>query len=375
MRMAAISSISERRVAVSAAAVLLCATAAGAQGIPVFDASKLAQAIARIEESVRDAGRQATKLEERSRGTDLEQDRLDAFETFLEETTGVTDVSGFEAGGADLPPAAETYPVVDDHPDADRLFGENASVEAMIITTARRYEGHPGVAKAGLDPLGWRILFQSLIRQESRFNNAAVSPAGARGFTQLMPGTAADLGVDPYDPMENLDGGARYLAMQLDRYGRVDFALAAYNAGPGNVDRYGGIPPFTETRNYVVRVTGYFDEYAATIGAPDMVGSLDGVDGAVAAAGNWTDASIGYGDHLDGRMRAAMSRSAGILGAAEPRDAKQAMDLNTYMRAERTRLLALSLRRKATRVMADAGAEMIFAADDLQTGEFWRFTE
>ncbi len=72
-------------------------------------------------------------------------------------------------------------------------------------------------------------------------------------------GTAADLGVDPTDPLQNLDGGARYLATQLNSFGRIDFALAAYNAGPGNVQKYGGIPPFEETQNYVRRISGYYD--------------------------------------------------------------------------------------------------------------------
>lgn len=99
-------------------------------------------------------------------------------------------------------------------------------------------------------------LFLRLVQQESAFNPQAVSPAGAIGLAQLMPGTAADLGVDPSDPMQNLEGGARYLAQQLQAFGDPALALAAYNAGPGNVQKHGGIPPFAETQQYVQKILG-----------------------------------------------------------------------------------------------------------------------
>ncbi|MEI4195159.1 lytic transglycosylase domain-containing protein [Roseovarius sp. E0-M6] len=99
-------------------------------------------------------------------------------------------------------------------------------------------------------------LFLRLVQQESGWKPTALSHKGAIGLAQLMPMTARKLSVDPHDPAQNLDGGARYLAQQYRAFGSWRLALAAYNAGPGAVKKYGGVPPYKETQNYVRVIWG-----------------------------------------------------------------------------------------------------------------------
>jgi soluble lytic murein transglycosylase-like protein len=141
---------------------------------------------------------------------------------------------------------------------------KSAPYEAAITENARRQQVEADLVRA-------------VIQVESAFNPTAVSNKGAMGLMQLMPATAIEMGVgNPFDPDENIRGGVAYLRKLLDRYdGNVELALAAYNAGMGNVEKYGDVPPFKETQNYVKKITGK----AAAKPAPVIYKWFDLVDG------------------------------------------------------------------------------------------------
>ena len=143
-----------------------------------------------------------------------------------------------------LKPDAPKKKVASEETATPRYKGNYKGAYLEIAKAAARKHGIP------------EDLFLRLVQQESGWNPSAVSHAGATGLAQLMPGTAAKLGVDPSDPHQNLDGGARYLSMMYSKFGSWRLALAAYNAGPGAVEKHGGIPPFTETKNYVKAILG-----------------------------------------------------------------------------------------------------------------------
>ncbi|WP_298571236.1 lytic transglycosylase domain-containing protein [uncultured Aliiroseovarius sp.] len=128
------------------------------------------------------------------------------------------------------------------------------AILSAIRATSERHVANRSLLSIKLSPADWHFLFQALIEAESGYNPTAVSPKGAYGLGQLMPATAHDLGIDPTDPVQNLEGAARYLMAQIGAFRDVDLALAAYNAGPHRVRAYGGVPPFTETRDFIARI-------------------------------------------------------------------------------------------------------------------------
>jgi hypothetical protein len=132
--------------------------------------------------------------------------------------------------------------------------GATPYILTLIHQTSTRHRQNRAIARAGLAPQDWHSLFQAMIEAESGYNPTAISAKGAFGLGQLMPATARDLGVNPREISQNLDGAARYLLAQLDEFGGVDLALAAYNAGPQRVVAFSGVPPFAETRDYIARI-------------------------------------------------------------------------------------------------------------------------
>lgn len=158
-------------------------------------------------------------------------------------------------GKAQAEPASHLAP----GPDVPREALADPDLNARSVPAPYAARVQELSARYDLSP----ALIEALVWQESRWNAGARSPVGARGLTQLMPGTAQSLGVDPDDPMANLEGGARYLRQQLDRFdGDLEKALAAYNAGPGRVQQAGGVPRIRETQTYVAAVMGRLSDHA-----------------------------------------------------------------------------------------------------------------
>jgi soluble lytic murein transglycosylase-like protein len=189
--------------------------------------------------------------------------------------TGAAGVQGYgaPADGADFASTLQAATGAGAAGTADASFSPlSATAPAPGEGEAGQYEAlvEQAAARNGLDP----AVLHGLIQQESGFDPSAASSAGAAGLTQLMPATASSLGVaNPLDPAESIEGGARYLSEMMSRFGgNTADALAAYNAGPGAVQQYGGVPPYAETESYVEKVLGNAEAYRQS--HPQTTGAL-----------------------------------------------------------------------------------------------------
>ncbi|HEX3549167.1 MAG TPA: lytic transglycosylase domain-containing protein [Candidatus Elarobacter sp.] len=188
---------------------------------------------------------------------------MDVFADIAAVQARIAEITGTPAPGSSPAPspagfagalagALGTAPAPSTAPSAGPAPVPPAQLDALVEQNAATWQVDPALVKA-------------VIANESGFDANATSGVGAQGLMQLMPETAASLGVrDPYDPAQNVAGGTRYLRGLLDRFGGDKrLAIAAYNAGPGAVAKYGDVPPYRETRNYVQNVLASFDKYSS----------------------------------------------------------------------------------------------------------------
>lgn len=359
------------------------------QGVPVNDSGLTVRDIVETGDREADLATQAEKRTVRELITEIEREQLETLQRILDAQTSFGGqglpamVSGLDSGNGNPDRSVEAVygtAAIDSNPGGAQMFGDAAeNVEQLIIRVAQETSGFAGVGRAGLSPVQWRALLQALIWQESRFTIGARSPVGAFGLTQIMPGTASALGINPeyYDsPYLQVHGGARYLATQLNTFdGNIINALAAYNAGPGRVIQYGGVPPFRETQHYVTVIPERYNLYLSRIGGIEALGTIDPV---LLANSNLSMTGHGaafYGNNAPTAIRQAALRIRDIVERiSRTGDVQESMALNTYARVELVRLVAARIRLKAARTRALSAAELAQAAARMAEGDFMNFT-
>lgn len=372
------------------AALVLIGMSSGAlaQGVPVNDSGLTARDIIETGDREADLAVQRETLTVQEQISAIEREQLAVLDAILEAQTSFDGaaitgiVSDLEGGSGDAARSVEAvYGTADfdPNPAGDQMFGDAAqNIEELIIRAAQETHGRPGVSAAGLSVVQWRALLQALIWQESRFVIRAESPVGAYGLTQIMPGTASDLGINPEyrtSPYLQVEGGARYLSDQLARFdGNIIFALAAYNAGPGRVIEYSGVPPFQETRHYVTVIPQQYNAYLARIGGIEALGTIDP---ALLANSNLSFMGTGaafYGSSSPTAIRQAALRVRDIVTRiGTTADVQESMALNTYVRAELVRLIAAMTRLQAARTQPLSAEQMRLAAARMQEQDFMTF--
>ncbi len=364
--------------AVPLVALMLSSTSL-AQGVPVFDPVKNAKEAEITAQMEADLALQRQKAEEARKRLEADRQQVET----LGDVSGAMTLPGGGAGAAamiaDLEAAGDGKQAVyatDNSAAAEQLFGEGRENVEQIIIRAARDTHH--LQKAGLSLIQWRCWVQAMIWQESRFNPHAESPVGAYGLTQIMPDTASDLGIrSTYrsDPYIQAEGGARYLAQQLNAFdGDMILALAAYNAGAGNVRKHGGVPPFAETRKYVQVIPAKYREYMAKLGAADQIGSIEASYLANAEKAMIGGAVAQYADEAGQDMGLAMARLEEAMSRLDKTEnAAEAMVLNSFVRAEFARLLVIRTRLIATRSKPLSAEAVAAAAAFAQERRFMDF--
>ena len=364
---------------------MLWASSALAQGVPTVDGTLIIRNEASNAHRESDLATQRETLSVQEAINEIERQQLAVLEQILDAQTSIGGqgipemVADLEDGEEPEQSADVVFDPEDSNPAGAQMFGDAAqNVEELIIQVASETHGLSGVSQAGFSVREWRYMLQALIWQESRFSIGARSPFGAFGLTQIMPATAGDLGIYPdyYDsPYLQVEGGARYLAQMLAMFdGNIINGLAAYNAGPGNVQNYGGVPPFEETQHYVQVIPAKYNEYLALGGGGDAVGTIDP---ALMANSNLSFAGANatfYGNSSMTTVQASAARLRSIVQRiGETQDVQEAMALNSYARAEVARLVANLTRLRAARNRTASAHTVALAAERQREQQYMNF--
>ncbi|MEP4194352.1 MAG: lytic transglycosylase domain-containing protein [Aliishimia sp.] len=365
---------------------MIWASAAVSQGVPTVDGNLFIRNEAANLRRESDLATQAERLSTAEAISEIEREQLAVLQQILDAQSSFGGqgipamVSTLEDSTLPEQSADNLYSPIDGNSGANQMFGDaNLNIEQLIIRVAQETHGLTGVSQAGLTVVQWRCLLQALIWQESRFTIGARSPVGAFGLTQIMPGTASDLGINPeyYDsPYLQVEGGARYLSQMLRMFdGNIIHALAAYNAGPGNVQTYRGVPPFKETQHYVQVIPAKYNNYLTRVGGIDALGTIDP---ALLANSNLSITGSGASFYANSSMQnveAAALRIQNIVRRiGQTQDVQESLALNTYACAELVRLVSTLTRLKAVRTRPLSDAELAMAAAQLKENQFMSFT-
>jgi hypothetical protein len=367
--------------AVSVVVLAICTSAAAGQGVPAIDPSNLAERLRAFVQLERDEDTQVEKATNRAEIQDFESQQIASLDRMIEAFSSVsTFQSTFVGGGDGMEGVHEVYgPLA--NPAGRFVFGDaRENIEELIIRGSRDTYNLAGVGAAGLSPLQWRCLMQALIWQESRFKVGARSPAAAYGLTQIIPGTAKDLGIYPEyynDPYVQVVGGARYLAAQLKRFnGNIIFALAAYNAGPGAVQKYSGVPPYKETQHYVQVIPQKYNSYLRTIGGVEAQGTIDPALYAASGASLMSSGSLHFAEYSMNNAQQALIRVRNLVAQINTTpDVKAAYDLNTMIRAELILILSARIKTEAARTQAEYAQNAAQLARQREAMAFLDFTQ